>query len=865
MRSKIGSTAGIDPIFGPKAPVTRVRMMQQRLLVLFFCFLLLLPLTSSASFTHAAPDSDYTGGTRNGNEQNIRLYFHGSGSGASMTTSPSTTAPFPQIETVRSNQQLRFERNGSLLGDLRVLGRDTDYGQKGLKMEFPMEFIGTTGEATVTIRVKDDGMDVAEHAFRFTSPRTARSIFELPFVDAGKSEHTFRSGSMIAVTIDIELSSGTLTLRWDDADNEAYLSLYCDPFASKTIRFKNHRGVIRTEFEPNLPSEVRTIMFSIDAVDVFGPSHIPSATVTVRSPEDETLLSAATMERVSADDEVAFQYSWSYPKGFPAGTGYHAYFDLVDADDNHYNFSKTFTMSQYGVYLRPVTGQMEVVANETAEAEVEVFNSGAAQDTIRLQTVPSIEDWSAVFETNGDDSYEVGIGAGRNKTVTLLVTAPSDAEEEDVVELEVDGRSINSQAGKLKTYDISIPVTVAPGANFQFTPISGQLSADIANGETHRYRFTLSNTGETNDSYMLLLTPSAGAVPEGWFARAVSDDGVLDAVDAEVLENYETTLEAGASMTVVLEVRAPDEATASALNFELTISASSQQQSSRSISHFTVTTTPLGAGSVFGLTPVGSTTKQSSVLDPAARPLTYAAASFSFRVENALPTPIELSIDISGLPPTTNWELGTDNYSVGADEQRSFALEVTPQSDAMADSYPFQISVSAAYGGQTYDEALETTLVVEQFHLVNISAPDPASNQFTAADTTHTFSFNITNEGNGKEKVHIGVVKDTLPENWRVQLSAVDLELLPGETRWITLNVTSPGAIEDGFRDEIDITISYEDTAEEDTLALEVVVVVPPGVLFTKVLEELWVLLILFVIVVVVAAWAYRRSHKGVA
>ena len=68
--------------------------------------------------------------------------------------------------------------------------------------------------------------------------------------------------------------------------------------------------------------------------------------------------------------------------------------------------------------------------------------------------------------------------------------------------------------------------------------------------------------------------------------------------------------------------------------------------------------------------------------------------------------------------------------------------------------------------------------------------------------------------------------------------------------------------IKDGFTDEIEVTIAYADRSLEESITVNVKVDFPTSVVLVKIVEELWVVIILFFIVIIAAIWAYRRSTR---
>ncbi|HRQ36836.1 MAG TPA: S8 family serine peptidase [Chloroflexota bacterium] len=211
------------------------------------------------------------------------------------------------------------------------------------------------------------------------------------------------------------------------------------------------------------------------------------------------------------------------------------------------------------VYGVDVSADPDALAGDpgtTVAYTVDIANTGNVADTYNLTL--SGNGWNTTLSTNS-----ITVGAGETDSVTVWVDIPANASGNDMDVVTVTATSANDAAAT-DSVDLTTSLATVYGV-----AMSGNMAATGAPGHTVMYAMTITNTGNTTDTFNLVF----GA--HTWTATLPDGNSL--------------TLAAGASATVMVHVAIPTSASAGQSD-AVALTATSTHDSSATASA-TLTTT----------------------------------------------------------------------------------------------------------------------------------------------------------------------------------------------------------------------------------------------------------------------------------
>jgi len=205
----------------------------------------------------------------------------------------------------------------------------------------------------------------------------------------------------------------------------------------------------------------------------------------------------------------------------------------------------------YGVSLSPGSASEEVNAGDSASFRIMVKNTGTLDDTVDLSVTGTQSSWGSMSKA------AVNLRPNGEEAVTLTVSVPSgtDAGRYDFT---VKGTS-RGDSSKTASSAAAVNVVGQGAASFGVDIGPKQMSKSLSPGNSTSISLTVTNSGDTNDTFDLSKTGDASS----W----------------ALLDPLTMALDAGSQGTVAVNINVPSSAGAG--RYTLTVRATSQGDSTK--------------------------------------------------------------------------------------------------------------------------------------------------------------------------------------------------------------------------------------------------------------------------------------------
>ncbi len=381
-----------------------------------------------------------------------------------------------------------------------------------------------------------------------------------------------------------------------------------------------------------------------------------------------------------------------------------------------------------------------------------VTNSGNTNDTIRLAT--SGDATATVSPTS------VSLNQGASHTVTLRISGAALAKADDYA-VKV---TATSQGDRTKTAEITTTTTILPVYSVTLVGV-GNLTTETTDASTGvSYTFNVTNTGNTDDVINL----------------GTSDDDVN-------LSQTSVPLASGASTSVTLTI--PSDALATAGEYVVKVTATSQGDNTKSV-EVSTTTTVLP---VYGVTLTGSyLTKQTKF---ASGGVSYALqVTNTGNIEDTIVLGSSAEVGIGGsvlglFRKSKDEDLSTSQSQLKITLAPGDSTEVifTAKGDLLTKSGEYKIKVTATSQGDSTKtaEITTSTTILPVYGVTLVGVGDLTTETSDVAEGV-SYTLTVTNTGNTDDTINLATLGDVT-----TTLSNASVLLASGASSNVTLTISS--------------------------------------------------------------------------
>ena len=225
-------------------------------------------------------------------------------------------------------------------------------------------------------------------------------------------------------------------------------------------------------------------------------------------------------------------------------------------------------VSSYGVDLQwDAAEKQTIAAGENVSYNLRVINKGNSEDTYTLSASGMSSGWKVSFSQN---PVTIGYGAANSQLVTVTIYTPANAKVSHS-SIAVMASSSHSTKSDIVTMDVGIVPSYS-------VTISGG-DAQATSGTDYIYKFSLTNTGNIDDTYNVSINDARELATWGWKAQvSLSGSDWSDSLSALLSAGSKTSFElkltplrgdADGQITVVLNAASEGSpGTYAALQFE---------------------------------------------------------------------------------------------------------------------------------------------------------------------------------------------------------------------------------------------------------------------------------------------------------
>ena len=446
-------------------------------------------------------------------------------------------------------------------------------------------------------------------------------------------------------------------------------------------------------------------------------------------------------------DKNQWTFKWTAPTNDVGPITFYAAGNAANGDfgtsgDYIYTQSNTSEVPVYGVTLAGV-GSLKTETTDASAAvtyTLKVTNTGNTNDTINLSTSG---DASATLSPT---TVPLDAGAARNVTLTVSGNALTTAGDYEVKV------KATSQGDSTKTAEVTTTTTVLPVYGVTLAGVGKLTTETFDASEGVSYKFTVTNTGNTDD--VIDLTSSD---------------------DAAILSQTSVSLAAGASAEVTITISGDDLATAG--DYEVKVTATSQGDNTMS-SEVSTNTKILP---VYGVTLAGVdelTTKTSDASE---------GVSYKFTVTNTGNT--DDVIDLTSSDDAAILSQTSVSLAAGA----SAEVTITISGDDLATAGDYEVKVTATSQGDEEKTAEVTTkTTILPVYGVTLAGVGDLTTETSDASEGVSYMLTVTNTGNTDDVI------DLTSSNDAATLSQASVSLAGGASAEVTITISGDDLVTAG-------------------------------------------------------------------
>ena len=421
----------------------------------------------------------------------------------------------------------------------------------------------------------------------------------------------------------------------------------------------------------------------------------------------------------------------------------------------------------YGVILSAV-GQLSMETTDASSGikyKFRVTNTGNASDRINLSTTGDVS--ASISPTT------ITLSSGSSAEVELTIPG-SELVSAGSYDVTITATSNNDSSKKAQ---ISTTTTILPIYGIVLSGI-GDLTTETSDASDGvSYKFTVSNTGNTDDVIDLSISGDVSGT----------------------LSQTTVSLSYGTSKEITLTI--PGSALVSAGSYDVTITATSNNDSSKKAQISTTTTILPIYGIV--LSGIGDLTTETSDASD--------GVSYKFTVSNTGNTDDVIDLSISG---DVSGTLSQSTVSLSYGTSKEVSLTIPGSVLAIAGDYSVMVTATSQ-GDSSKSSVVSTITTILPVYDISISTP---TRDTDITDGKESYIFTVTNNGNTDDIIHLsstGDVKTTLNResvslapgvSEQIILTITTVELTAGNYS-VTLTGTSEGDISISTVSEVSITI----------------------------------------------------------
>ena len=395
--------------------------------------------------------------------------------------------------------------------------------------------------------------------------------------------------------------------------------------------------------------------------------------------------------------------------------------------------TKTTILPVYGVTLAGV-GELTTETSDASEGVsymLTVTNTGNTDDVIDLTTSG---DAATLSQTS------VSLAAGASAEVTITISGDALATAGDY-EIKV---TATSQGDNMKTAEVTTDTKILPVHGVTLTGVGDLMTETSDASEGISYKFTVTNTGNTDD--VIDLTSSD---------------------DAATLSQTSVSLAAGASAEVTITISG--DALATAGDYEVKVTATSQGDNTMS-SEVSTNTKILP---VYGVTLAGVGELTSKTSD--------ASEGISYMLTATNTGNTDDVIDLTSSDDAAILSQTSVSLAAGA----SAEVTITTSGDDLATAGDYEVTVTAtSQGDSTMSSVVTTTTTILPVYGVTLASVGDLMTETSDASEGVTYTLTITNTGNTDDVINLTSSNDA------ATLSQTSVSLAAGASAEVTITTS---------------------------------------------------------------------------
>lgn len=757
----------------------------------------------------------------------VKMYLHEVSSTYTMNTTkvvktnPQTTIQLDDSSSTPIPQSVTFSADKAFLDDVEVQGDDLPGApNKGIWVRTHTAYIGISGTAKVHAVLYSDSTMVASGTVT-VGVGSPENDYKLEFT-TGIDKYIFKKNSVMKLAFNVSVNGNGMVLLYIDGDDpdDSHISLKTEFVSSTTVGTYDRDGIVTKEFQPNLPAkdskgdDLRVMVIKGVAKDRYYYSDISSISVEVKSPGGSVLLSPteADMQPGSDDATISYEYRWTYPRGLQGGDNYIVNVYVSDASGNNHTTTSTFSMAKYGVYILADEPNHAVAVGDSSSFDVIVYNSGASYDKYTIEasifeTIPTNDDWKVKFEGADSASMDTALAAGQSKKVTIVVSAPDSAKENDKATIKISAASQNDASSKYTSY-----LTITATAKISVMVSTDSTSKSTIAGKSVDYKLTVRNVGTIGAMFGIRVVED---IPGDWSADFSSSD-----VDLKTDDNYTVAydfyLDCNAKSDITFTVQPPKSPTDDNAVAILTVQVFALEKTDMHVDTKFTTTVPTAQGTNWAYF-TSDEGKSTGTLHN--HTISYSTVRMTMQIENNGYYSFNATIRNTPSSETSAWDisLSKSTVTIYPGMKESIYVDITPDSTTLANTdkgYPVKFQVVNDLTGATRD--ISCSIKVNKLYAIKTEIMS-SDNYILKSYDSAEYQIKITNLGNTKDTIEMSSYLEP-SDGWKLTVdgdSKVTLD--PDQSRTFTIKIKpDPAKVDNGDSVKAIITFKYANGEQTD-------------------------------------------------